>query len=264
MGFKEEAIKAVEKIEDEAIRATVLNEVEQAYSLDVGGLKEAKETILKEKKELESKFNEVNATLEGLGGKTIEDFKALETSIADLTKDPGDKGAVVAELKKAAQMQLENEKNAFSLTLASKDSEIAERELTIANLNQEINNGLAQQQLVDALERVNVKAELKPMLTKALQNDVSVEEDSNGNRVVKFKHNGVKFDILDGVGTWAGDKANNSFIGAIRNAGAGANGSNGRGSGRDKPFNELTYAEEVSYFKRDPEGYKQAKANATK
>lgn len=263
MPFNEDLIKALSKIENEELRATVLNEVEQAHALDVGGLKDNKDAIKKEKEQLKARLDEVTNTLEGLGGKTIEDFNKLEANIAELTANPGDEEKL-RQIEEKYKLQLKQEKEAGQSNLMRKEAEVVEAKNKLELLNKEINKGLSQQELTNSLERVNVKPELKPMLTQALQNDVYVDIDTDGKRRVKFRHKGINFDIMDGIDTWAGAPENKIYIGAVQNRGAGANGSSGRGSGLDKPFSEMTYEERVNFHKRDPEGYKQAKASAKK
>ena len=266
MAFKEDLEKAVEKIEDETLRAEILNNVDQAHSLDVGGLKDNSEKLKSEKLDIQAKLEEkesVLASFKGLEGKTISDFQEQEKKIADLIANPGDE-AKLKEIQNKADIQFQQEKEAHKAYIAVQEAKIVEKDAKIKSLDQEINIGLSQNALTSALESVNVKAELKPMLAQALQNDIYVDVDALGNRKVKFKHKDINFDIKEGISTWAGAPENKTFIGAIRNAGAGAQGSSGAGSGIDKPFNELTYEEEVKYFKRDPEGYRQAKANAGK
>jgi hypothetical protein len=205
----------------------------------------------------------VLASFKGLEGKTLLDFQAQEKTIADLIANPGDE-TKVKEIQNKADIQLQQEKDAHKAYIAIQEAKLVEKDNKIKSLDQEINVGLSQNALTAALESVNVKPELKPMLAQALQNDIYVDVDAAGERKVKFKHKNINFDIKEGINTWAGAPENKTFIGAIRNAGAGAQGSSGAGSGIDKPFKELTYEEEVKYFKRDPEGYRQAKANAVK
>lgn len=261
MPFNEDVVKVLEKVEDAELRASILNGVEQAHALDVGALKENKETILKEKKELKDKYDDLTKTVEGFGGRTPEQIAKLEKDIEDLRANPGDE-TKLTQIKGEYEIKLNQSKAEKEALVAAKEEELLAANKRIMDLDGEINQGLSQQALVENLERIGVKAELKPILKDALANSVSVELNAEGVREVKFKHAGINFGIKDGLEAWAGATENKPYIGAIQNRGAGANGSGGQGSGMDKPFKDMSYAEKMAFYKRDPSAYKQAEANS--
>ena len=267
MAFKEELLKSVEKIEDEALRATIINELDQAHALDVGGLKDTNGKLKNEKLLIQEELKDRDkklASFEGLEGKSLADFQKQEKTIAELLSNPGDNDKIVKELTNKNELQLKQEQEKYQSYMRAKDLELDEQNKKISMLDEEINRGLSQNELTQALERANVKPELKPMLARALQNDIYVDVDALGNRKVMFKHKDINFGIKEGISTWAGAPENQTFIAALKNVGTGAQGSRGTGSGQRKAFKDMSPEEVNTFYREDPEGFKLAKAKLYK
>jgi hypothetical protein len=262
MGFKEDLEKAVEKIEDEAVRAGIINEVEQAHTTDVAGLKENRDQLINEKKEVVSKFETLETTLASLEGDSKVELERLEKINAELLANPGDEEKIKQlEVRSAEKLRINDLEHKGAIDLIQKD--LLEREGRINSLDQEIVNGLRQAGLSASLDKANVKVEDKPLLMRALLNDVYVET-IGVERKVKFKHGALNtpYPIEDGIKTWAGDPLNKRYIAAINNRGAGAGGSQGNSSIVSKPYKEMSYEEKVALKQADPELFAQVKANA--
>lgn len=263
MAFKEEVEQAIVSIEDEAVRAEVINKIEQAHATDVAGLKENNDKLINEKRTVKARLEEVEKSIEGLGEQSVDTvlgrITELERINKELTANPGDE-TVIKELERKHKLELKSIQADYEASLLKKNDEIVERETRIGSLNSEIERGLAQRELSKALDSVGVQSDFKSVLMDALTTKVYVESVGE-ERKVKFKHDGLPFGITDGLEQWARDNTNKKFLGASKNRGAGSQGSNASGGLASKPFGEMTIAEKNKLFTQDPDLYRQMKAN---
>lgn len=264
MPFTDDLKKSLEKIEDETLRASLINEVEQAHNLDVQGLKNTRDDLKNEKQTIKTQLETLESSLGGLDGDAIKGLKdkvsEQEKKIKELTDNPED-ATKFKELETQYRLQLESAK-AETQTMQQKMAEsLSEKDSVITQLNNEIDTELAQRELSAQLDAVGVKSTFKPVLLDALANKVHVEQ-VEGQRKVKIKHEGTSWDLSAGIEQWSKNDINKNFLGAIANAGGGAQGSGGGGKYLNKDFNDLTAAERNDLYKRDPNAFNEMKARA--
>lgn len=256
MDFKELLAKALEAVTDEKSRAELQNAIELLHTKDVAGIKQNRDELINEKKNIKIKLDEATESLKTLDGKTLADFQQLENDIAELRANPGDKEKF-KQLEEGFNLKFKLQEETNIANLKRENEKLAEANGLITKLNRKMNDTTAHSALSSALDAIGVKKEFKATLVKALASDVYVEEVGE-ERIVKFKHDGIPFEINDGLETWGREKGNKVYLSALNNRGAGAPGSRGAG-GVIKPFAEMTISERNDLFRKDPELYKQMK-----
>ncbi len=229
------------KVTDATLKAELKTQFDKLHATDIAKVKENKETILNEKREIKAKYDSLVTSTAGLDGKTAEDFKKLEDDIAKLRANPGDEEKV-KQLEDTYKIRLTQAENDAKAREEIKNQELAEANETISGLNKAIDKDLCLRELNATLVYLGVMSKHLPLVKGFLSNYVYVKE-VDGNKVVKYKGTtGPEFDLKEGLALWAKNEGKD-YIGAPISHGAG-------GSGSGSAVSELV---KLSYAEMSPE-----------